>query len=81
MSLIRVILLTGAIIYGLLFAVELIQGHMLWQAIIGILLIAFLSALPFSKEEHLLHDGEMTAVWTCILLFGLYAILKTGGLI
>ncbi|PWR72458.1 hypothetical protein ACKUB1_03835 [Methanospirillum stamsii] len=81
MNLIRTTLLTGALIYGLIFIVELIRGHILLQAIIGVILILGLAALPFSKEEHLLHNGEMVAVWTCILLFGLYAILKSGGLV
>lgn len=81
MSLISGVLLAGSIVYGTIFAVELLQGHVLWQAIIGILLIAFLAALPRTREEHLLHDGEMIAVWACILLFGLYAILKSGGLL
>ena len=81
MSQVRLVLLVGSLFYALIFAIELIQGHILWQAIIGIFLIAFLSSLSFTKEEHLLHDGEMIAVWSCILLFGLYAILKSGGII
>jgi len=81
MNLIRGTLLFGAIIYGLLFALELVQGHILWQAVIGIILIAIPVCLLYAKEEHPVHQGEMVAVWSCILLFGLYAILKSGGLI
>lgn len=81
MNRIQITLLGGAIVYGLLFAMELIQGHVLWQAIIGIALLAFLAVLPHTKEDHMLHTGEMIAIWICILLFGLYAILKSGGLV
>lgn len=81
MNRIRATLLGGAVVYGSIFAIELIQGHILWQAIIGIFFIAVLACLPYTKEEHLLHEGEMIAVWACILLFGLYAILKSGGFV
>ncbi|NLV27565.1 MAG: hypothetical protein GXY48_10440 [Methanomicrobiales archaeon] len=81
MILIRTTLLAGALVYGLIFIVELIRGHILCQAILGVIMVLVLAALPFTRDEHLLHEGEMVAVWTCILLFGLYAILKSGGLV
>ncbi|MBP7034874.1 MAG: hypothetical protein KBB00_03875 [Methanospirillum sp.] len=81
MNLIRVALAGGALIYGVLFGIELIRGHVLWQAVLGIIAVAALALLPFTKNEHQLHDGEMIAVWICILLFGLYGILKSGGLV
>jgi hypothetical protein len=81
MNLIRVALAGGALVYAVLFGIELIRGHILWQALLGIAAVTVLALLPFTKNEHQLHDGEMIALWTCILLFGLYAILKSGGLI
>ncbi|HOL42003.1 hypothetical protein [Methanospirillum sp.] len=78
---IRKILAGGALVYAVLFGIELIRGHILWQAIIGIAAVALLAALPFARDEHPLHEGEMIAIWACILLFGLYAILKSGGMI
>ncbi|MDD1724561.1 MAG: hypothetical protein LUQ07_05485 [Methanospirillum sp.] len=81
MSLIVRVLLAGGVIYGGIFLVELLQGHVLWQALAGIGILAFSAALPLTREEHLLHEGEMIAVWSVILLFGLYAILKTGGIV
>lgn len=81
MSRIRAVLAGGALVYAVLFGIELIRGHVLWQAFIGIAAVALLAALPFTKDEHQLHEGEMIGIWACILLFGLYAILKSGGMI
>ncbi|MCA1916084.1 hypothetical protein [Methanospirillum hungatei] len=81
MNLIRIALAGGALVYAVLFGIELIRGHVLWQAVVGIIAVAALALLPLTKNEHQLHDGEMIAVWTCILLFGLYAILKSGGMV
>lgn len=81
MSRISMALAGGALVYALLFGIELFRGHLLWQAIIGIVAVMILALLPCTKNEHQLHSGEMVAVWICILLFGLYAILKSGGLI
>jgi hypothetical protein len=53
-NLIKKALLLSGIIYGILFAIELIQGHILWQGIAGLLVLAFLSYLPEVKDEHLL---------------------------
>lgn len=81
MNLIRVALAGGALIYAVLFGIELAQGHVLWQALLGIAAVTVLALLPYTSEEHQLHEGETIALWTCILLFGLYAILKSGGLV
>ena len=81
MNLIRIALAGGALVYAVLFGIELVQGHVLWQAILGIAAVAILALLPYTCEEHQIHEGEMVALWTCILLFGLYAILKSGGLV
>lgn len=81
MNLIRVALAGGALVYAVLFGIELAQGHVLWQALLGIAAVTVLALLPYTSEEHQLHEGEKIALWTCILLFGLYAILKSGGLV
>ena len=81
MNRISIALAGGALVYAVLFGIELIQGHVLWQAVIGIAAVVVLAILPCTRNEHYLHSGEMAAVWICILLFGLYAILKSGGLI
>lgn len=81
MSLITRVLLVGGGVYGGIFLWELLQGHVLWQALAGIAVLAISSLLPLIREEHLLYQGEMIAVWSVILLFGLYAILKTGGIV
>ncbi len=85
MNMIRTVLIAGSAIYIVLFMVELFQGHVLIQAIIGALIMITVALLPFfgngESSSHDLHNGEMTLVWICILLFGFYAILKTGGII
>ncbi len=81
MNLIRIILLAGGIGYTALFIAEFMQGHVFWQAILGAGVTVLISLLPFSHDEEHLHTGEMALLWICILLFGLYAILKSGGLV
>lgn len=80
MNLIRLILFCAGLGYTGIFIAELIHGHVFWQAILGAAVTVFLSLLPFSREKEHLHTGEMALLWICILLFGLYAILKSGGL-
>jgi|GEM_PF-3964925 len=81
MNLIKKVLLLAGIIYGVLFIIELAEGHILWQGLVGIGILIFFSCLPEVKKEHSLHKGEMIVIWTCILLFGIYAILKSGGFV
>ncbi len=80
MSMIRMALIGGALVYALLFGIEFIQGHVFWQAIIGTVAVILIAALPFVQDEHALHRGEMIMIWICVLLFGLYALLKSGGI-
>lgn len=81
MNRIRAAILGTGLLFGALFVIELIQGQILLQAVIGIIAIGIICFLPFAKEEKIFHNREMFFIWGCILLFGLYALLKAGGLV
>lgn len=81
MNRIRAAILGCGLLFGALLIIELIQGQILLQAVIGIIALGIICFLPFAKEEKIFHDGEMLFVWGCILLFGLYAGLKAGGIV
>ena len=82
MSLIRLVCLMASAFYALLFIIQANEHRpVLGEAIAGIAIIAFLSAVSFQTDEHQLHRGEMILVWTCILLFALYALLRAGGIV
>jgi len=82
MSLIRLVCLSGSAFYALIFVIQANEHRpVLGEAIAGIVIIGFLSALSFKTDQHDLHQGEMILVWACILLFALYALLRTGGII
>ena len=81
MNRIRAAILGCGVLFGALFVIELMQGQILLQAVIGVIALGVPCFLPFAKEEKIFHDGEMLFVWGSILLFGLYAVLKAGGAI
>jgi hypothetical protein len=82
MSLIRTVCLSGSVCYALIFIIQAIDRRpLLEEAIAGILMIAFLSAISCTTDEHELHTGEMIMIWSCILLFALYALLRAGGIV
>ena len=82
MSLIRSICMGASACYALLFIAQAIEHPpVLGETIAGVGIIIFLTAVSFKTDEHQLHLGEMILVWTCILLFALYALLRTGGII
>lgn len=82
MSFIRTVLLTGSAFYAILFIIQALQYQPAWiESLVGISIVGFLCALSFKTDEHELHSGEMILIWTCILLFALYALLRTGGII
>ena len=82
MSLIRQVSLAGSAFYGLIFVIQAMDHRpVIGEAIAGITIITFLSVLSFKTDQHDLHLGEMILVWSCILLFALYALLRAGGII
>lgn len=82
MSLIRNVLLGGSAFYAILFVIQAIQHQPVWaESVVGITIIVLFSALAFKTDEHELHIGEMIMIWSCILLFVLYALFRTGGVI
>ncbi|HWQ66197.1 MAG TPA: hypothetical protein VN372_04920 [Methanospirillum sp.] len=82
MSLIRQVSLAGSAFYALIFVIQAIEHRpVLGEAVAGIAIITFLSVLSFKTDEEQLHHGEMILVWSCILLFALYALLRAGGVI
>lgn len=82
MSLIRNVLLGGSAFYAILFGIQALQHQPVWaESVGGIIIIVLLCALSFKTDEHELHTGEMILIWSCILLFALYALLRTGGVI
>ena len=50
MSRISMALAGGALVYALLFGIELFRGHILWQAIIGIVAVMILALLPCTQK-------------------------------
>lgn len=82
MSLIRTVCLGASGFYAVIFILQALQHRPVWgEAIAGIAIIVFLTAVSFKTDEHELHHGEMMLVWSCILLFALYALLRAGGFI
>jgi hypothetical protein len=79
---IRTVCLAGSIFYTAIFLLQAWEYHpVIGEAIAGIAIIAILTIISFRTDEHELHRGEMILVWTCILLFSLYALLRAGGVI
>lgn len=79
---IRTVCLAGSIFYAAIFLLQALEYHpVIGEAIAGIAIIAILTIISFRTDEHELHRGEMILVWTCILLFSLYALLRAGGVI
>jgi len=82
MSLIRQVSLAGIVFYGLIFVIQAMDHRPVWaESVAGIAIITFLAVLSFKTDEHELHLGEMVLIWSCILLFALYALLRAGGII
>jgi hypothetical protein len=58
------------------------QYRSVWaESIAGIGIIAFLTAISLKTDEHDLRRGEMILIWSCILLFALYALFRAGGVL
>jgi hypothetical protein len=82
MSLIRQVLLASSGFYALLFIIQTIERPpVLGESVFGIAIVAFLSLLSTKTDKDVLHRGEILLLWTGILLFALYALLKAVGII
>jgi fluoride ion exporter CrcB/FEX len=82
MSLIRNTLLAASGFYALIFIIQTLeQPPVIWEALGGIAILGTLTTLSFKSDTHELHNGEIILIWSCILLFSLYALLRAGGVI
>ena len=79
---IREVVACAAVIYLVINLVEIMRYPFIGPegAIIGIAL-CLAAALFWIRDEHTLHRWESTALWTVVLLFLLYGLMKFGGVL
>jgi hypothetical protein len=77
---IRELLSTGAIAYGMLALIQYLQNPVVRaESVIIIALLAGIAIIGWVAGEERLRKGEMVAVWCAVLLFVTYALLGGGG--
>jgi hypothetical protein len=77
---IRKAILFGGALYFLIVVAQIINRPAIWpEGIIVALVLAIATACYLIHDEHRLHISEIVALWTAVLLFMVYAILKFGG--
>lgn len=79
---IRESILIAGIIYLAVIAIQMltVPATLLQGAIVGILLLAG-TGFYFIRHHELLEHLEIVALWSVILLFVLYALLRLGGIV
>ena len=77
---IRELLATGAIAYGVLALVQYLQNPVVQtESVVIAALLAGVAIIGWVAGEARLRQGEMVAVWGAVLLFVIYALLGGGG--
>lgn len=79
---IRESILIAGLIYLVVIAVQIftVPATLFQGAILGIILLAG-TGFYFIRHHELLEHLEMVALWSVILLFVVYALLRLGGMI
>lgn len=79
---IREVLVLGTLIYILIIAVQLIDRPSLWlQSLLIGAALALATGVYWFRQEFRLHNWEIVALWTAVLLFVAYSLAKAGGLL
>ncbi|MDT8358089.1 MAG: hypothetical protein RQ758_06250 [Methanomicrobiaceae archaeon] len=77
---IRKLLATGAIAYGVLALVQYLQNPVVRaESVIIAALLGGIAILGWVAGDERLRRGEMVAVWGAVFLFVIYALLGGGG--
>lgn len=79
---IRESILIAGIIYLAVIAIQMltVPATLFQGAVVGILLLAG-TGFYFIRHHELLEHLEIVALWSVILLFVLYALLRLGGIV
>ena len=79
---IREAILFGGVMYILITIAQIIDRPAIWfEGIIVAIILAIATAYYLIHDEHRLHISEIAALWTAVLLFVVYGILKFGGVL
>ncbi|HJJ99066.1 MAG TPA: hypothetical protein O0X23_02490 [Methanocorpusculum sp.] len=81
-NLIERAVVAGVAFYVFLMILEvIIHPAALAGAVAGAVLLGILASVFLSSHEHAVHIGEMILAWVMILLFVLYGVLRSFGVI
>jgi hypothetical protein len=79
---IREAILFGGVMYILITIAQIIdRPAILSEGIVVAIILGIATAYYLIHDEHRLHISEIAALWTAVLLFVVYGILKFGGVL
>ncbi|KUG21092.1 MAG: hypothetical protein KO206_01330 [Methanomicrobiaceae archaeon] len=79
---IRELALVAGAAYAALALLELAQRHIIpAEGALAAALLVAIALLHWASDGQRLKGREMAALWACIALFGLYALLRAGGIL
>ena len=79
---IREAILFGGVLYILITIAQIIERPAIGsEGIVVAIILGIATAYYLIHDEHRLHISEIAALWTAVLLFVVYGILKFGGVL
>ncbi|TAJ44099.1 hypothetical protein [Methanofollis fontis] len=82
MSVIQNAIAGGAAVYALILLIQALeQPSVSVGALAAALLLAVAGSLLWTGNGHRLKTMEMTLLWGCVGLFGIYGLLSLGGIV
>jgi len=82
MNLIQKGITIGAVFYIAVALIQMSESSLILPECVGIaVLLTIAGAITWIQDESGLKRLEMNLLWLCILTFGIYAILRYGGIV